>query len=584
MKYYSTTRIRQNIYFLSLVVLISLNINNYASAQNRELNIPEVQYTELEDYYSTGAEIACTARVYSNGLIDQLCSIYYEIYKDDFDTPITSVGTYGSISYTVRSQGSSHITEDITNGSGYLSVKPLFTTYSAFTLGIFDNYCVSRNRPVALSMTFNEPGVYKFNAEIQSCTNSGSNLWTDFDVAASAPEACVPGNHKDYAASSCSNPTALFSKAIFLTICNDNFIEFLSGKAEYCPSEEINLVYNIGEYDDSVDMALLPPWISPVIDQNTTTLTLTGNAPAYNSENPTINFDVRILSTLNPAGCSGDTVNQSITITNAQTPTISGDNTICEAGTVILTSDIAATWSSSDTGIATIEQTEPDTEVTITAQNSGTTTITCQITDNECDVNSNDFIFTVNKNYEITLIESICSGEVYPFGIDILDTAGDYNLNLTSQYGCDSIVNLNLQVNELSNTEFYIEDETYTWNEIEYNESGDYTQTFSDLNACDSIVTLHLTIVTDIASSSITKQNISVYPNPVSDNLYIDIIRKNNAACSIILTDITGKVLIKKDHASENNVLDLSQIAGGTYFISITSDNKIIFTSMINKE
>ncbi|MDD2385565.1 MAG: T9SS type A sorting domain-containing protein, partial [Bacteroidales bacterium] len=574
----------QSIIFLSIVVLISLNVSNNASAQNRELNIPEVQYTELEDYYNTGAEIACTARVYSNGLIDNLCAIYYEIYKDDFDTPITSVGTYGSISYTVRSQGTSHITEDITNGSGYLSVKPLFTTYTAFTLGIFDNYCTNRNRPVALSMRFNEPGVYKFNAEIQSCTNSGSTLWTDFDVAASAPEACVPGTHKDYAASTCSNPTALFSEAIFLTICNNNFIEFLSGANNYCPSEEINIVYNIGEYDDSVDMALLPAWISPVIDQNANTLTLTGNAPSYDSENPTINFDVRILSTLNPAGCPGDTINQSITITNSQTPVISGDNMICEGGTVILTSDIAATWSSSDTEIATIEQTAPDTEVTVISQNSGTIIITCQITDNECDVNSNNFIFNVNAHYEITLLESICNGEVYSFGVDNLDTAGDYNINTTSQYGCDSIVHLTLQVNELSSSEFYIEDESYTWNEIEYTESGDYVQTFSDVNDCDSTVTLHLTIVTDITSSSFVKETIDIYPNPVSESLHIDITKENNTVYSIILTDITGKVLIKKDHASENNILDLSQISGGIYFISVMSDNKIIFTNMINKE
>ncbi|MDD2636367.1 MAG: hypothetical protein PHW82_12825, partial [Bacteroidales bacterium] len=151
MKIYSTKKRRQNIYLLSLVILISLNISNTISAQTRELNIPEVSYTTLEEYYSTGAEIACTARVYSNGLIDDLCAIYYEIYKDDFITPITNVGIYGSVSYTVRSQGSEYITQEITDGSGYLSVAnplPWGSDYLAFTLGIFDNYCVNRNRPV----------------------------------------------------------------------------------------------------------------------------------------------------------------------------------------------------------------------------------------------------------------------------------------------------------------------------------------------------------------------------------------------------------------------------------------------------
>ena len=257
---------------------------------------------------------------------------------------------------------------------------------------------------------------------------------------------------------------------------------------------------------------------------------------------------------------------------------------ICEGGgTVTLISDIPATWSSSDTEIATIEQTAPDTEVTIIAQNSGATIITCQITDNECNVNSNPFVFNVNENYEITITESICDGEAYLFGEDELNMAGEYTINTTSQHGCDSIVHLSLHVNELSNTEFYIEGESYTWNTIEYTESGDYDQIFADINGCDSTVTLHLTIITDISSRFVNNETINIYPNPVSENLYIDIARDENIKYSIILTDITGKVLLKKDYAYENNILDLSQTSGGVYFISITSENRIIYTNMIYK-
>ncbi|MDD4149092.1 MAG: T9SS type A sorting domain-containing protein [Bacteroidales bacterium] len=563
------------------IVLLSVFVSLFAST-NVSAQTPEIEFTELDDYYVTSHEITCTARVYSYGLIDQLCSIFYTLYKDDFNTPITSVGDYGTIEYTVRSQGSDYVTQTITEGIGYLSVKPLWTTYTAFTLGIFDNYCVNRNRPVALSITFDTPGEYKFTSEIQSCSNSGSNLFSSYP--ANGATGCDTETHRDYAASSCSNPTTLFSEAIFLTICDQNFVEFLSGVTEYCPSESINLVYTIGEYDDSVDMALLPVWINPIIDRVANTLTLSGNAPAYDSENSTINFVVRTLSTINPETCPEATVNQSIMIANAQTPVISGDNMICEGGTITLTSDIASTWSSSNIEVATIEQTELDTEVTILSLNPGTTIITCQIHDNECDVNSNPFIFDVNENYEISLIESICDGEIYLFDGQELIIAGEHALSTTSQYGCDSIINLSLQVTELSNTEFFIEDESYTWNATEYTENGDYVQTFSDENGCDSTVTLHLTIITDIASHSIVKETINIYPNPVSESLHIDIIKDSNTSYSIILTDVTGKVLIKKDYASENNILDLSPISGGVYFISILNDNKIISTSMVNKE
>lgn len=569
---------------LSLVIFISLSISNSVSAQTREINIPEVRYTTLDSYYNTGSEIACTASVYSNGLIDQLCAIYYTIYKDDYTTPINSVGSYGSINYTVRSQGTDYITQTITDGSGYLSVKPLFTAYKAFTLGIFDNYCTNRNRPVMLAMVFDEPGVYKFSAEIQSCTNSGSSTFTNFTVAESAPEGCVSGSHSDRAASTCSNPTSLFAESIFLTICEESSIEFVTGAIEYCPSAEINLVYNIGEFDDEVDLDLLPDWIIPIINQSANTLTLTGNAPAYNPENPSIGFEIRTSSSINPEACPSSSSEQFITILNAQTPIISGENMICEGGTVIFTSDIAATWSSSNLEVATIEQTTPSLEATVTSLNWGTTIITCQINDNDCDISSNPIILNVNEVYEITLAASICDGEIYPFDGSDLDSSGEYTLTTISQYGCDSIVNLNLQVNALSNSEFIVEGESYIWNETEYTESGNYEQIFTDINGCDSIVTLHLTIITDIANHFMTDETINVYPNPVSENLHIDIVIDNNKAYSIILTDITGKVLIKKDNASANNILDFSTISGGIYFISVLSDNKIIFTSMINKE
>lgn len=580
MKYYSTTRIRQNIYFLSLVVLISLNINNYASAQNRELNIPEVQYTELEDYYSTGAEIACTARVYSNGLIDQLCSIYYEIYKDDFDTPITSVGTYGSISYTVRSQGSSHITEDITNGSGYLSVKPLFTTYSAFTLGIFDNYCVSRNRPVALSMVFNEPGLYRFNAEIQSCTNSGSNLFTTF--TANGAEGCDTDVHKDYAASSCDSPASLFSDDIFITICDQNSISFLSGNTEYCPSEELNLVYSIGADDDAVDLSLLPNWIITSVDNTANTLTLGGTVPPYVAENSTISFDVRSLCSYNPESCPGAVINQTITIKNTLTPVLNGSNFTCVGESVNIGSDVAGTWYNSNAEIISIEQTAPDNEVVITAISAGSAVVNCEISDNGCQVLSEDFIFTVNPDYEINIIDAICEGDVYIFGEDELYADGEYTLNTTSIFDCDSVVHLDLSVLPIVEHEFSETGQTYTWNETTYTESGDYTQTFLAANGCDSIVTLHLTIITDIAYMNVNG-NFTIFPNPANSVVFVDAISLKDQIVTVNVTDISGKILIEQHKLATDNSISIAELSDGIYFLNVFLDDKLVVTKMINK-
>src|SRR5690554_845408 len=191
-------------------ILFLININTLFS-QEYTIGIPEVHYTEIEDYYFVGQEVKCTTKVYSYGLVDDLCAIYYEIFKDDFSAAIEDLTLYGNASFTIRGQGSDYVTQEITQGNGYFSTQALWTTYIAFTLGIFDNWCTSRNRPVALSMTFTEPGLYKFNAEIQKCSNSRTGLLGQ-SFTSNGNEGCGEAgtSHADKAASSCNNPQALF--------------------------------------------------------------------------------------------------------------------------------------------------------------------------------------------------------------------------------------------------------------------------------------------------------------------------------------------------------------------------------------
>jgi len=69
----------RTIYLLLFFVLIAYSKTSFS--QQYTINIPEVEYTELEDYYFVGQEVQCTARVYSYGLVDDLCAIFYEILK-----------------------------------------------------------------------------------------------------------------------------------------------------------------------------------------------------------------------------------------------------------------------------------------------------------------------------------------------------------------------------------------------------------------------------------------------------------------------------------------------------------------------
>ncbi|MBE6346708.1 MAG: T9SS type A sorting domain-containing protein [Lentimicrobiaceae bacterium] len=112
---------------------------------------------------------------------------------------------------------------------------------------------------------------------------------------------------------------------------------------------------------------------------------------------------------------------------------------------------------------------------------------------------------TVNPSYDITITESICEGDDYTENGFIFENkpAGNYfdTLFLNTVLGCDSIVRLNLTVHptyDITITESICEGESYTENGFifENKPAGNYFDTLflNTVLGCDSIVKLQLTI------------------------------------------------------------------------------------------
>lgn len=116
---------------------------------------------------------------------------------------------------------------------------------------------------------------------------------------------------------------------------------------------------------------------------------------------------------------------------------------------------------------------------------------------NGCDsiVNLN---LTVRNLIETNLVQTICEGGSWPVGTSIYTTTGVYQDILTSVLtGCDSTVNLNLTVvptQFTTLTEAICNGETYTVGTTNYTTSGTYQNTLAAVSGCDSIVTLNLTV------------------------------------------------------------------------------------------
>jgi gliding motility-associated-like protein len=104
---------------------------------------------------------------------------------------------------------------------------------------------------------------------------------------------------------------------------------------------------------------------------------------------------------------------------------------------------------------------------------------------------------------------SICDGDTYAFNGQNLTTSGTYQASLLSVNGCDSIVNLILNVNPLSNVIIdtsICQGTSFTMGGQNLVNSGQYSFTFQNQNGCDSVVVLNLNVfqLPSISSTSAT--------------------------------------------------------------------------------
>jgi hypothetical protein len=110
----------------------------------------------------------------------------------------------------------------------------------------------------------------------------------------------------------------------------------------------------------------------------------------------------------------------------------------------------------------------------------------------------------VQPSYTVTLANEICQGGSYVLGSQTLTASGTYNETFTSSNGCDSLVTLQLTVHPIVTTTQTVNAcNAYQWmqNNTTYTTSGIYTDTVTGTFGCDSILALDLTINQPTASS-----------------------------------------------------------------------------------
>ncbi|MFN7611208.1 MAG: T9SS type A sorting domain-containing protein, partial [bacterium] len=192
------------------------------------------------------------------------------------------------------------------------------------------------------------------------------------------------------------------------------------------------------------------------------------------------------------------------------------------------------------------------------------------------------------KIYEVcvptTTIESITACD----SIDWIDgntylTSGTYSYTATSVLGCDSLVLLNLTINNGSSS---IQNETslnsYFWtiNGQTYTQSGSYTGVIPSVNGCDSVITLNLTLnFTGLNQEEHT--DFTLFPNPATDKIAINT-DEPLIGSTFQVYDQVGRLVFKGNITNSNTILALTGFSKGMYTLHIEGQGRRSF--MVQKD
>ena len=113
-----------------------------------------------------------------------------------------------------------------------------------------------------------------------------------------------------------------------------------------------------------------------------------------------------------------------------------------------------------------------------------------------CDTLINIDLTVLDETYA-TINESICEGQSFQYGDIDTNVAGSYEAILVNAVGCDSIVTVNLEVFEPTTfafTEEICEGETFSYYDLETDQEGTYEVVIENAAGCDSTISVEVIV------------------------------------------------------------------------------------------
>ncbi len=187
------------------------------------------------------------------------------------------------------------------------------------------------------------------------------------------------------------------------------------------------------------------------------------------------------------------------------------------------------------------------------------------------------------------LNQNICQGQTFNFVGQPLSNSGFYVHRYPGSNSCDSVVELNLDVTNLTATQQGNSIQaaqagaTYQWFDCSTNQiiSGATAQTYSPSNNGNYAAIVTTSNCTDttncvpyifVGISKVDDSELQLFPNPANSELFINMTDMPiNSSYSII--NIEGQIILSGSIRNAKQPINISNLSKGIYFVQINSDN-----------
>lgn len=179
---------------------------------------------------------------------------------------------------------------------------------------------------------------------------------------------------------------------------------------------------------------------------------------------------------------------------------------------------------------------------------------------------------TINNSYTGIDAQTSCDTYLWVDGVSYIESNNTATQVFTSAQGCDSIITLNLTLNESSSVVLTeIAEAVYLLNGVSYDSSGTYTQVIENVAGCDSTITLNLLIDSSVGLNEGVHEVI-MYPNPAQNTISIS---SDLPIKQIVIYDLFGKTQYVSFDKTAKQVFDISALSYGVYYVQVITQDRL---------